>query len=47
MQKYIRSHMGFIKEIREVTFLPNEIYVKWLTLVEMLFCYWAGVNPML
>lgn len=42
--RFVCGTIGFIGEIREVTFLPNEISVKGLTLVEMLLCYWAAVN---
>lgn len=34
--KHICRFTEFIKEISVVTFLPNEISVKWLTSVEML-----------
>lgn len=30
---FVCSPIGFREEIREVTFLPNKISVKWLTLV--------------
>lgn len=44
--KFICSPIGFIKEIRVVTFLPNEICMKWLTLLETLLGYSAWLNPM-
>lgn len=44
---FLRCRNRFIGEIREVTFLPNEISFEGLTLVEMLLCYWAAVNLML
>lgn len=42
--RFVCCPIGFIGEIREVTFLPNEISVEGLTLVERLLCCWAEVN---